>query len=581
MSAVGRESAVRRPLLPAVATALAASALPIVLMLWARSALQLRTLPERLMETFLLVIPPDQFEAAIEKYGPMAKDYALFGTNLAMFLGLFALGLFALRRGLPMAALLVLGAALWLVAVLVIFPITGAGLFATGLLLQSPILVNAVYLGMGLAYATVLIAGQIFIGRPSPAETTRVEASTSRRALVAGLGGSLAAFLVTLWFGRSAGAVVSTLPMAEVPENAASPSPQAAAAATPVLTSAAPVSTAAATPTPDPYPEPPPERELPRDKDGALLAVNRPRGQLQTLVTQNADFYTVTKNAGGDPILSAMDWRLIIDGAVNRPVQLDYPGLRKLHQVRFYKALECISNLTSMCELTAFGCDLISTAEWTGARLADVITLAGGLQPGVMAIAAIGADEFSSSLPAEAATDPDVILAYEMNGQILPREHGFPVRLIIPGRYGLKNAKWVVRLQPMTQPYVDWYGQRNWNLMGIVKTMARIDEPVNGATLQAGSNGTSGVAYAGDRGVARVEYSADGGTNWQDASFVEPPLGKDTFVRWRGMFAIAAGQRVSLVVRATDGTGQLQQEEFSLPQPDGGSGWDGIEVSAA
>jgi Mo-co oxidoreductase dimerisation domain len=113
-----------------------------------------------------------------------------------------------------------------------------------------------------------------------------------------------------------------------------------------------------------------------------------------------------------------------------------------------------------------------------------------------------------------------------------------------------------------------------------VKTMARIDEPVNGATLQAGSNGISGIAYAGDRGVARVEYSADGGTNWQDASFVEPPLGKDTFVRWRGMFEMAAGQKASLVVRATDGTGQLQPEEFSLPQPDGGSGWDAIEVSA-
>src|SRR5581483_10807924 len=104
----------------------------------------------------------------------------------------------------------------------------------------------------------------------------------------------------------------------------------------------------------------------------ALLAVNRPKGQLQAPLTPNADFYTVTKNAGGDPRLEARDWRLIVDGAVNRPVQVDYLTLRKLPPVRFYKTLECISNLTAKCELTAFGCDLLSTAEWTGVRLMDV-----------------------------------------------------------------------------------------------------------------------------------------------------------------------------------------------------------------
>ncbi|MFI5267066.1 MAG: molybdopterin-dependent oxidoreductase, partial [Chloroflexota bacterium] len=330
-----------------------------------------------------------------------------------------------------------------------------------------------------------------------------------------------------------------------------------------------------------PYPEPPAARELPRDKDGALLAVNRPRGQLQASITPNADFYTVTKNAGGDPRIAAQDWRLIVDGSVNKPLQLDYLTLKKLPQVKFYKTLECISNLTAKCELTAFGCDLLSTAEWTGARLTDVINLAGGLKSGVVAIAAIGADEFSSSLPAEAASDPNVLLAYEMNGTVLPREHGFPVRVIIPGRYGVKNAKWIVNLKPMTQPYVDWYGQRNWSQTAIVRTMSRIDEPLNGATVPAGSMRVAGVAYAGDRGVANVEVSADGGKNWRPVTFVEPPLGKDTFVRWQGTLQVAAGQSVSLVVRATDSSGQLQPETFNLPQPNGGSGWHSVEVKTA
>src|SRR5712692_9508104 len=111
-----------------------ASGLVLLLMVWARAALQVRTLPERLMETFLLVIPPDQFEAAIEKYGPMAKDFALIGTNVAMFLALFVIGLFAVRRFRSSTPLLSLGLALWLVAVVIIFPITSGGLFATGLL---------------------------------------------------------------------------------------------------------------------------------------------------------------------------------------------------------------------------------------------------------------------------------------------------------------------------------------------------------------------------------------------------------------------------------------------------------------
>ncbi len=565
-----------------VAIAAVASALPLVLMLVARSTVQLRTLPERLMETFLLVIPPDQFEAAIEKYGPMAKDYALIGTNLGMFIALFAIALFVLTRNLPTTAVLLLGCGLWLVTAVVLFPITGAGFFATELPLQSPALVNAVYVGIGLAYASLLIAGEMFTARRATKDVLPAPISAARRSLVVAAGGSAVAFLVAFWFGRSAGTVVSSLPMASVPDVVPTPAPMDPAPdPTPEAANPAPAPTPVPSPTPNPYPEPPPARDLARDKDGALLAVNRPRGQLQELVTRNPDFYTVTKNAGGDPTLSARDWRLIIDGAVNTPVQLDYLGLSKLPQVRFYKTLECISNLTAMCELTAFGCDLLSTAEWTGARLADVIKLAGGLKPGVVAIAAIGADEFSSALPADALDDPEVILAYQMNGEVLPREHGFPVRLIIPGRYGLKNAKWIVRLQPMTQTYVDWYGQRNWNQLGIVKTTSRIDLPINGATLIAGSIDIAGVAYAGNRGVATVEFSADGGASWQRASFVEPALGKDTFVRWQSSFQLTAGQKTSLVVRATDGTGELQPEGFSLPQPDGGSGWHTIDVTAS
>src|SRR5262249_35471338 len=137
------------------------------------------------------------------------------------------------------------------------------------------------------------------------------------------------------------------------PSTAASPPPSAAPSASPSLAAVD-------------YPNLPPERQLTRDKDGALLAVNRPKGVQQEAVTANDDFYVVTKNAAGDPRLDARDWRLILDGSFARPVQVDYATLVRLPQVSAYKSMECISNLTAKCELTAFGCDLISTAKWTG-----------------------------------------------------------------------------------------------------------------------------------------------------------------------------------------------------------------------
>jgi DMSO/TMAO reductase YedYZ molybdopterin-dependent catalytic subunit len=323
---------------------------------------------------------------------------------------------------------------------------------------------------------------------------------------------------------------------------------------------------------------PPLPRTLSRDKDGSLTAAARKPGELAALITPNDAFYVVTKNAAGDPLIKPDGWRLIVDGEVNNPVQLDYRTLRQLPAVELVKTLECISNFTAMCELTSFGCELISTATWRGARLVDVLELAGGLKRSAVGLAVLSTDEFSSAIPLEAARDPDTILAYEMNGEVLPHEHGYPARLLAPGRYGMKNAKWVMAIRPMSREFADWYGQRNWNREGIVKTMSRIDLPAPGAELASGQQRIAGVAYAGTRGIKLVEFSADGGGSWQPAELVEEQAGRDAWVRWQGTFEAAAGASVRLVARATDGTGAVQTETFSLPQPDGGSGRHSIEV---
>ncbi|MBV9543370.1 MAG: molybdopterin-dependent oxidoreductase, partial [Chloroflexi bacterium] len=319
-------------------------------------------------------------------------------------------------------------------------------------------------------------------------------------------------------------------------------------------------------------------RDMQRDKDGAVLPSGRPPGQLASATTSNQDFYVVTKNAGGDPVLQPRDWFLLVDGEVERSFQLDYSTLRRLPAVEFTKTLECISNFVGKPELAPFGAELISTAQWKGVSVRDILALTGGPKPTARWLAVLSADEYVSALPMDVAMDPGTVLAYEMNGEVLPREHGYPARLLVPGHYGMKNPKWVVGLRPMSREFLDWYGQRNWSKDGVIRTMSRIDSPAPGATLTPGQKTVSGVAYAGTRGIKRVEYSTDAGSTWREATILDAGLGNDAWVRWSGSFEYTAGESTTLVARATDGTDSVQDEAFTLPQPDGGTGWPHVEV---
>jgi hypothetical protein len=146
----------------------------------------------------------------------------------------------------------------------------------------------------------------------------------------------------------------------------------------------------------------------------------------------------------------------------------------------------------------------------------------------------------------------------------------------------MKNPKWLAGIRAMTQEYAGWYEQRNWNKDGFVKTMSRIDTPADGAMLSPGQQRLAGIAYAGARGISGVEFSLDGGVSWQPTQLLPDPAPEnDTMVRWQASFMLAAGQKIDLTVRATDGTGDVQPDDFQLPQPDGASGRDMISVSAA
>jgi DMSO/TMAO reductase YedYZ molybdopterin-dependent catalytic subunit len=638
-----------------LATALLAAAVAMLLQNAIRDLWQIRTLPERVMEWLLLFVPLDLFEAGLGRLGADAKDVALIGVVVGMAALLAVIGVVALRVARSSWWLLALGGLLWLVAMVVVLPVTGAGPFGTQLL-RSPVLTSAGYALVFLGYATVLVAGRLAFralapgpaarptprpsadaappdgrpvagerpeatGQPPPATADASTAQTTptadaspapvaparaapvsadRRALLTGLVGGIVAFGVARVAAQSGGLAASSLPLATVPTPAVAPT--ATGAGTTPATAAegeaaasrdtpAPAggeaaaeggaAATAATATPPAIPTPPPERQLARNQDGSLTAAGRPKGTLAPAITGNQDFYVVTKNAAGDPLVDPTTWRLAIEGEVQRPIQLDYPTLRALPSVTQTKTLECISNFTAQCNLTTFGCDLISTATWTGVPLRDLIDLAGGLKPGVQGFAILSVDEFSAGLPPEAAMDPNTLVVYDMNGEVLPREHGYPARLLVPGRYGMKNPKWLAAIRPMAREFAGWYEQRGWNKDAIIKTMGRIDTPVDGAVVQAGDVRVAGVAYAGDRGVDKVEISPDGGQTWQPTRFLEQPPAADVLVRWETSVALAPGDAVTLVVRVTDGTGEVQTDEFSLPQPDGGSGRDTIQVRAA
>lgn len=617
--------------------ATAAATVATALMFLVRSLFEIRTLPERVMEWALLFVSPTTFEAGIGQFGAQAKVYALYASVAGTTLLLLLLGVLLLRNSRSPLLIAASGPALYLVALALVMPVTGGGLFGS-LLPQDRWLVNACYLAIGLAYSSVLLLGRVWgaprvagapaagatsvrTGQTGPLSVAAPGVPANRRVLLASMVATLVSTVFAGWRGQRGGGAGADLPLARLDSlparspAAASPvvaSPPAlgtvppsvaqdATAPASVTTTASPTTAAlappptsaptsqpapvAAAPSPTPgLPVPAAEtysKQVERGEDGALTAGGREPGTLSELITPTERFYQVTKNAVSDPMIQPDRWRLAIDGDVQSPVQLDYATLLQVPTVEIVKTLECISNFTAQCELPPFGCELISTARWRGIRLSDVIALAGGAKAGVTQVSLIASDEFTSTIPLEVALDPDTILAYEMNGQPLPYAHGYPARVLSSGRYGYKSAKWITGVRLATAPILDWYGQRNWNKDGIVKTMSRIDLPAPSATLPAGSQRIAGIAYAGDRGVAAVEISTDDGQSWQPTTFLEPSPGKDAWVRWETIIALSSGLPTRVFSRAMDGTGQYQTSEFVLPAPDGASGLNSIQITGS
>ena len=267
---------------------------------------------------------------------------------------------------------------------------------------------------------------------------------------------------------------------------------------------------------------------------------------------------------GGETDLPADSYLLAVDGLVKNPLALSLDDIISFTMVEQYATLTCISN--------PIGGDLIGTRLFQGARLKDVLETA-ELEPNVIDIKFTAVDGYTESLPVEVALDPETLLCYNMGGQPLTRSHGSPLRVYTPGRYGIKNPKWIIKIEAIDNDYKGFWQQRGWTESGFVKSASVID------TSQNGSDGMAmvgGIAFAGARGIQSVELSVDDG-EWMRAE-LDRPLSHLTWVLWRAALELTAGDHI-ITVRSVDGEGNVQTAEKSPSQPDGGTGHHSIRIT--
>lgn len=299
-------------------------------------------------------------------------------------------------------------------------------------------------------------------------------------------------------------------------------------------------------------------------------AATFPLPALTPWLTPNDDFYRID-TAFVVPEVNSDSWQLSVTGMVERPLSLNYAELLAKPLVEKYVTIGCVSNQV--------GGNLVGNALWLGWPVSELLAEAGVLSGADMVLSR-STDGFTAGTPLQAMTDArDALLAVGMNGAPLPLEHGFPVRLIVPGLYGYVSAtKWLAELKLTTFAADQGYWiPRGWSERGPIKTASRLDVPKQGGKVQASSFTAAGLAWAPERGISAVQVQIDGGP-WQAATLAES-LNADTWVQWKAELSTRAGQH-TLQVRALDGSGVVQTSDVAPPAPDGATGYDGVKFTA-
>jgi len=293
---------------------------------------------------------------------------------------------------------------------------------------------------------------------------------------------------------------------------------------------------------------------------------------ISPIITPNSDFYRID-TALVVPNIDADEWRLRITGMVENEIEISFAELLAMPLIETAVTLSCVSNVV--------GGDLVDNAMWLGYPIRELLAKAKPLAGADMVLSR-SIDGFTASTPIEALQEEsrDSILAVGMNGKPLPREHGFPVRMVVPGLYGYVSAtKWVVEMQVTRFADVNAYWtDRGWSARGPVKVQSRIDVPAQGTLVDAGTVAVAGVAWAPNTGVTGVEVRIDGGS-WTDAQLATA-ISADTWVQWVNEWEATSGEHV-IEVRATDAASRTQSGVPLPVVPDGAEGWHRISVQVA
>ena len=507
----------------------AVAALAVAVSLLLRVLFGLTYLPEIAASAVFSLVPGSIESSAVENLGPLAKEATYFIASLVLVLVLAAvppvlkrLGILS-RRG-PSAALEVALSSYFLLLSLSAF------FLAITRVPALPVSPGSVALGMLVPVVVFAAASGLFSFYPArpaqspyPAERVKRPYDRKRRLFIASAAGAAVGAAI-LYYG--VGALISK------------------------------------------------QTPVPAGQETNLV--------LSSQVTANSDFYRVDINVFA-PSVDSSTWKLNVHGLVNTPMTLDYASIMSLSSVEEYATLECVSNVV--------GGDLVSTALWKGVQLKTVLETA-GVNPQADYLVFRCSDGYDVGIPLERAMANGTILAYEMNGEPLPTDHGYPLRAIVPGLYGMMNPKWITDIELVSGAYEGYWQRTGWTNIATYQTGSTTISPGNSplrdrfpipSTLEDVFGPVVpliGVAFAGDRGISRVEVSTDGGATWQDASLYDP-LSEYTWVFWRLDWNPAGPGGYRIAVRATDKSGVVQVASLTNPFPNGTTGYSVIDIGIA
>src|SRR5215217_1286949 len=292
------------------------------------------------------------------------------------------------------------------------------------------------------------------------------------------------------------------------------------------------------------------------------------------LITPASSFYLIDTELTS-PRIDANDWKLSVNGAVDNPVEFSYKDLLGMPTREADITLSCVSNTV--------GGGLVSNGRWTGVLLSDVLEEAGMSRDKITnasrQLVGRSVDGFTTGFKTDIALDGrNALVAFGLNGSELPVQHGYPVRLVIPGLYGYVSAtKWLTEIELTNWNFDAYWIQRTWSKEGPIKTQSRIDTISAGDNLSSGKNPIGGIAWAPHRGIEKVEVSTDGGETWNTAQLAKQ-LAEDTWRQYVYDWDATPGDH-TIQVRATDGNGETQTAAQAPPHPSGATGYHTLYVT--